>query len=239
MKILVVQSHAQSHAGYIALAADAAGAVLDARTPPDGDVLPASDSDHDGLLMLGGPMGACDDAEYPHLLQTVELIHQFHGHEKPILGVCLGAQLIARANGKQVYHHRRPEVGYYPIHFTPEARHDPLLANAPEEIFLMQFRQDTFDLPGGAVHLMTDDINTNQGFRLGRTTYGIQPHFEVEPEFSRRWIAIDPAVTERYRPGLAGIFEDQLAAYDSAARAFCLALSNAWLALMRDRLDHA
>ena len=239
MKVLAVASHRLSQPGYLYDSASETGIEIDVRVAPDGEALPEGDDEHDGLLILGGVMGACDDEDFPHLKQTMGLILQFYEHEKPVLGICLGAQLIARAFGKPVFRHLRPEAGYYPIHLTPQARNDPLTCKLEGETHLMQFHQDTFELPGGAVRLMTDDIDANQGFRLGPTTYGFQPHFEAAPEFSRQWIAADPETIEKTHPGLAASFEDQLASYDEAARAFCRTLGDEWMNLVRRRTERA
>jgi GMP synthase (glutamine-hydrolysing) len=237
VKVLGVGSHRLSQPGYLWDSAAEAGIEIDFRVAPDGETLPERHDDHDGLLILGGAMGACDDDEYPHLKQAMGLILQFYEHEKPILGICLGAQLIARAFGKPVFPHLRPEAGYYPIHLTAQAHDDPLASKLKGETFLMQFRQDTFELPGGAVRLMTDDVDANQGFRLGPTTYGFQPHFEAAPEFSRQWLAMSPDFVEETRPGLVASFDDQVAAYDAEAREFCLALGHEWMTLVRRRAE--
>lgn len=237
MKVLAVASHRYSQPGYLWNSATEAGIEIDTRVAPDGEALPAGHGEHDGIIILGGAMGACDDDDYPHLRQTVDLILQHYEHEKPVLGICLGAQLIARAFGKPVFRHLRPEAGYYPIHLTAQARDDPLASKLEDGTPLMQFHQDTFELPGGAVRLMTDDVDANQGFRLGPTTYGFQPHFEVMPEYSRLWVAANPEFVKDTHPGLGEALEGQIAVYDGAARRFALALGKEWMTLVRRRAE--
>ena len=110
-----------------------------------------------------------------------------------MLGVCLGAQLIARALGSRVYRNTEKEIGWSPLHFTPAAASDPLFRgfSSPETVF--QWHAETFDLPPEAEHLAYSSACRHQGFRVGRNVYGIQFHLEVTPEIVEEWLRQDAA----------------------------------------------
>jgi len=177
--ILVVQHCPVTPVGILGETLAGQGAALDIRMPHHGEALPPNPAGFDGLVVLGGPMHAGDDAGYPAFPPMLDLIRQFHDQAKPVLGVCLGAQLVSRAFGGQVWPFGGLEIGYLPVRMTPAGRRDPLLKGMAPEVKIMQLHEDSFDLPEGAVRLMSNGACANQALRVGRTTYGFQFHFEV------------------------------------------------------------
>jgi GMP synthase-like glutamine amidotransferase len=144
-----------------------------------------------GLILMGGPMSANDDLPWvPHELAAIrEAVHR----GIPVLGVCLGAQLIARVLGARVYPNTEKEIGWSPLHFTEAAAADPLFHgfSGPETVF--QWHAETFDLPPGAEHLAYSSACRHQAFRVGGNVYGMQFHLEVTPEMVADWLRQDAA----------------------------------------------
>src|SRR5262249_6461783 len=186
-RLLVVQSCPVTPAGIVGEGAQARSALLTNISLPRGGPLRRSTAGFDGLIILGGPMHAGDDAGYPAFPALLGLIRRFHAQGKPIFGICLGAQLIARAFGKAVDRFGGCEVGYLPVEITAEGARDPLLAGLATEQRIMQMHEDSFDLPARAVLLMRNDTCANQAFRLGRATYGFQFHLEVTEKDARNF----------------------------------------------------
>ena len=151
--------------------------------------LPSIDGYH-GLVLLGGPMSVHDGERHPHLDVEVELVQRALDRGIPVLGICLGAQLIARALGARVEPNHEKEIGWYDVTVTAEAREDPLLSHfeIPERIF--QWHGDTFEIPRGAVHLATSSVCSNQAFRYGDNVYGLQFHLEVDLPLIERWLRV-------------------------------------------------
>jgi GMP synthase-like glutamine amidotransferase len=143
----------------------------------------------DALIVMGGPMSANDDL--PYLRQELDLIGEAAALGKPILGVCLGSQLIAKALGARVYPNTVKEIGWYPVRWTGAVARDPLLRGltTPETVF--HWHGDTFDLPAGAELLASSDACRNQAYRVVDNIYGLQFHLEVTPEMIADWCAQD------------------------------------------------
>lgn len=152
----------------------------------------------DGVLAMGGPMGAGDDVEHGWLAVEKRLIRDAVEAGRPFLGVCLGVQLLAAALGARVHPLERAEVGLLSVELTEEGRSDPLFAGIEEPLVTLQWHADTFELPEGAVRLAGSPMAENQGFRWGEKAYGVQFHLEVTAEMARQWAEI-PA----YRRSLA------------------------------------
>lgn len=153
------------------------------------DAKPSLEGYH-ALVVLGGPMGVDQTKEHPNLLTEVALIQQAIDHRIPVLGVCLGAQLIAKALGAKVEQGCDKEIGWYPVSLTEEGKHDPVLAhfNGTENIF--QWHGDTFEIPAGAQHLAESRLCRNQAFRYGKNVYGFQFHLEVDEPMIERWLRV-------------------------------------------------
>ena len=141
------------------------------------------------LIFMGGPMSVNDDL--PFIGEELDIIARAAARRQPVLGICLGAQLIAKAMGARVYRNAVKEVGWYPIHFTEAASQDPLLVGleSPQEVF--HWHGETFDLPAGATHLAWSEACRNQAFHIGNYLYGFQFHLEVTPEMIADWCTQD------------------------------------------------
>lgn len=152
----------------------------------------------DLLVVLGGPIGAYEDERYPFLSGEIALIEQALQRSR-VLGICLGAQLLARALGARVYPGIRKEIGIAPVELTPEGRSGCLGRLAPDHRVL-HWHGDTFDLPQGAVRLASTTITPNQAFAFGKKALGLQFHIEVEPACLERWL-----IANTCELGIAGI----------------------------------
>ena len=145
--------------------------------------------DVEAVISMGGPMSANQDLFY--LKQELRLIERACAESKPVLGICLGAQLIAKALGGRVYRNAVTEIGWAPIHWTPDARYDALFEDLIEPEVVFHWHSETFDPPLGAARLAWSDGCHNQAFRLGSFIYGFQFHLEVTPEMILDWCAED------------------------------------------------
>jgi len=137
--------------------------------------------DFDFLVIMGGPMSANDDAQYPWLAPEKKLFREALEAHKAILGVCLGAQLLASVLGARVYKNPQKEIGWFPVLLTPEARAS-VLSGLPETLTVLHWHGETFDLPEGAVRLASSAACVNQAFEFGGRALGLQFHLEVLPE---------------------------------------------------------
>lgn len=135
--------------------------------------------DFDMLVMMGGPMSVNEEAIYPWLVAEKELIRQCAVLGKPVLGICLGAQLIASAFGKSVYPGAYREIGWFPVAWTDQARRFGFPA---ETGTFFHWHGDTFDLPDGSVHLASSEATPNQAFLYNGHIVALQFHPEVKPE---------------------------------------------------------
>ena len=153
------------------------------------DDLAALERDEPGLLIvLGGPIAAYDGALYPFLAGEIGLIERRLSAGAPILGICLGAQLIAKAAGARVYPGAKKEIGFSPLTLTPEGEASCLKALGAADNLVLHWHGDTFDLPEGAERLASTPVTENQAFSLGRSVLALQFHMEAEPGTLERWL---------------------------------------------------
>jgi GMP synthase (glutamine-hydrolysing) len=162
--------------------------------------LPADLAGFAGLVVLGGPMGAMDDAIAPWLPHERQLLRDAIATEVPTLAICLGAQLLAAANGGRVEPNPEgPELGAQLIAKRTAAGADPLFGPLPITPDVLQWHFDAITvLPPGAVNLATSPLCENQAFRLGRLAWGVQFHLETTPEIVAAWAAEDAGVLDGY-----------------------------------------
>ncbi len=138
--------------------------------------------DFDLLLIMGGPMGVHDEAIYPWLKKEMQLIEKAISKNKMIIGICLGAQLIAQAMGASVYRNKHKEIGWFPVNRTAEASGYDIDKLLPESFYAFHWHGDTFDIPSGAVHICKTNACENQAFVYDDRIIGLQFHIESTRE---------------------------------------------------------
>lgn len=144
--------------------------------------------DVDLLVVLGGPIGAYEEHSYPFLVDELRLIERRLAVRRPTLGICLGAQLMARALGSRVYPGKAKEIGWSPLTLSRDGAESCLRHLAPEVTAVLHWHGDTFDLPEGARHLASTATTANQAFSWGQgAALGLQFHAEVAAVQLERW----------------------------------------------------
>jgi GMP synthase (glutamine-hydrolysing) len=143
---------------------------------------------YSGLIVLGGPMNVDQMDTYPHLLHEIEVIKGALTREIPMLGICLGAQLLAAALGARVHPNPVPEIGWYPLKPSPAASDDPLFQHLDPATPVFQWHAYTFTEPRDVVHLASTESCANQAFRYRDFAYGLQFHLEVDAALIGRWL---------------------------------------------------
>ncbi len=185
--VLVLQHAACEPLGMIESALNASGLSVRSFHVQNGDVVPPEIGAAAGLIILGGSMGVHDQQQYPFLGEELRLIKQAAAQKVPILGVCLGAQLLAYALGAEVKQNRRQEIGWHPVFLTADAAEDPLWHGLPETWMGFHWHGDFFRAPPGAVSLASSALTPCQAFRFGSFAYGFQFHLEVTDAIIRDW----------------------------------------------------
>ena len=196
MKLLVLQHVAHELLGTLNPLLKRAGFriryVNFARHP---DAQPSLDG-YDGLIVLGGPMSVNDADRLPHLTTELKLIEDAMRRDVPVLGICLGAQLIAKTLGAEVYRNPEKEIGWYDVSPTDDASGDPLLLPLQKTEKIFQWHGETFDMPRSARHLAYSFLCANQAYRYGAKVYGFQFHMEVDEPMIHRWLKVPENQTE-------------------------------------------
>ncbi len=153
-------------------------------------VEPFDPSAASGLIVLGGPMSAAQTAQYPFLADEVRSLRRMMALNKPVLGICLGAQLMARALGARTYRNHVKEIGWHDVELLPAAQNDPLFSGIPNPMPVFQWHGDTFDLPLGVEHLARSPLCEHQAFRFGNA-WAVQFHAEITAEIIEQWLTAE------------------------------------------------
>jgi GMP synthase (glutamine-hydrolysing) len=174
----------------------------------------------DAVIVLGGAMHPDEEERHGWLRPELEYLDSLLERGMPVLGVCLGSQLLARAAGARVFRASEPEVGWLPVELTEAASSDPVAASLPERFDAFQWHHYTHDLPEGAVELARSPVCT-QAFRLGRA-WGVQFHPEVRAGQIESWLAEEPDdVPDPH--ALSDATRERIAAWNDLGRGLCAA----------------
>jgi GMP synthase (glutamine-hydrolysing) len=193
--VLVVQHVAFETLGTIEPALRRQGLAPRYLRVHEGDDIPLGCENACGLVVMGGPMGVYEGDRLPHLTHEMKLIEATLTAGRPVLGVCLGSQLLAAVLGGKVYAAPRKEIGWHRVRLSESARRDSLWAGAPAEFQGFHWHGDVFDLPNDCESLASSDLTACQAFRFGASAYGILFH---------------PEVTESILDGMMNSFADEL-----------------------------
>jgi GMP synthase (glutamine-hydrolysing) len=228
MRAIVLTHLERETPGRVVPLAEQRGIAVEIRHVDLGAPVPDHLEDGQMLIVMGGPMGVGDigDARYPFLAKEVALLRHALEKRAPVLGICLGAQLLAHAAGAAVYRNMRvgasgaplpsPEVGFGKVRFT-HVECEPVLLGLRQEETVLHWHGDTFDLPREATRLASSALCLNQAFRIGDYAFGLQFHVEVDAEMARRWALEDAPFVEATR-GPEGVASIRAEAHEAVAR---------------------
>jgi len=179
--VLFIQHGDVDKPGLVAEVLADLGIPLRVVHPYAGEALPEDASHFDGLVLGGGGQSAYEVERFPYLESECALIRSALAFQKPILGLCLGGQLIAKALGAEVRRAESKEIGFFPVTREVDAASDPLAVLLPPVFGAAHWHGDVFEIPGGGVCLASTALTPNQMFRYGRSCYGFQFHLEMTP----------------------------------------------------------
>jgi len=235
MKRAVIVQHTPSEGpGRLERLLAARGAAWETCHVYRGDPILDDVAPDEPVLVMGGAMGVGDagDPRYPFLAKEIARLRELLGRNQPVLGICLGSQLLAAAAGARVYPNTRPgpdgrpvpvrEVGWGPVDFLGVER-EPALAGLGKRELMLHWHGDTYDLPAGAVHLASTAACQHQAFRLGTRQFALQFHPELEAQTIATWVREDADYvraangeggaaqiltdTDRYLPGAGPVWD--------------------------------
>ncbi len=225
MRVLASVHQADAGAGVFAEAIRGSGAELHVWTPPNGNAPPLAPRDYDAVLTFGGAAHPDQDQQHAWLANETALLSELLAHGTPLLGVCLGAQLVARAAGATVGRAREPEIGWYAVETTASAAADPLLGALAPGFEALEWHSYEFELPPGATALARS-ATCLQAYRLGATAWGIQFHAEVMLTDFETWLDDygsdeDAVRMELDVDALRAATRERIAGWNELGRALC------------------
>ena len=185
--ILLVQHVESEGPGLLAQALDERRLPVRLVRADRGESVPRGAAGAAAVIILGGPMGVYEEDRFPHLKDEILLASDALRLGVPILGVCLGAQVLAAAAGARVYRGPAQEIGWFPTTLTAAGRADPILGLLPGEAMVFHWHGDTFDPPPGATLLASSRLYEQQAFRLSPRAWGVQFHPEITEAMVDDW----------------------------------------------------
>jgi GMP synthase (glutamine-hydrolysing) len=192
MNVLIIVHVSCEGPGLLAPMLQSCGAHVQVIDVEQGQALPDRLDEADALVVMGGPMNAYEEDRYPFLRQEDGLLRQAISEDIAVLGVCLGAQLLAKAGDARVYRSPVGEFAWSQIQLTRAGRCDPLFAGLDSEQLVFQWHRDTFDVPVGGELIATSATVPNQAIRVGRRAYGLQYHLELDRRLLDLWMDVAP-----------------------------------------------
>jgi GMP synthase (glutamine-hydrolysing) len=192
--VLIVKHVEQEGPGLLGKFFEDAGWQLATVELSRGERLPDRPGNFAAVVMLGGPMNVYEEETYPFLKDEDLFVKEVLREELPFLGICLGAQLLAKAGGARVMKAAQKEVGWYSVELTKQARQDRLFKRVESPLTVFQWHEDTFDIPDGGVLLATSPLVRNQAFRMGSCAYGLQFHVEASLDMIEDWMKDEKSI---------------------------------------------
>jgi GMP synthase-like glutamine amidotransferase len=186
MRFLSILHPGGGHSGVLRDSIAAGGHELVEWTPGDGEQLPGQLGDYDGVAVFGGGMNVVDQERLPWLTGEIELVRDVLQAGMPLLGVCLGAQLLVTAAGGEVHRVDDPEIGWFEVERLPAGDEDPVAGALPERFTAFQWHSYACRLPAGAVELARSPV-CPQAFAVAPGAWGVQFHPEVTPDVLDEW----------------------------------------------------
>lgn len=233
MRVLVVENFQHTPLGQVETALREAGAELHVCRAFAGEPVPTDHEAYSGLVVLGGGQDALDDEGSPWLPAVAQLTRDYGAADKAVLGICLGAQLVARGHGAENILGRPIEFGWHHVRPTAAGRSDPVVAALDQGAPIFHWHLDTFSLPLGSVHLAESDLTENQAFRIGRAVYGIQFHFEADRGVVEAWNRhFEDEIVESV-PDWLGRHPAEAERHGPSADRVGLEIARAWVGLIR------
>jgi GMP synthase (glutamine-hydrolysing) len=220
MSVLVLRHEIFEHLGHFTAALDRRKITTFYHDPGD----PMSLDGHQAIVVLGGPMSANDPL--PWLREELQLIEKALKLGAPLLGICLGAQLIAKALGARVYPNGQLEIGWAPVYFSEAGKKDLVFSGLESPSTFFHWHGETFDLPAGAEWLAWSDKCRHQAFRYGSKVYGLQFHPEVTAEMAADWCR------QEVNCGDVATLEDPVDPFEQDQAAVAATVMDRWLSLL-------
>ncbi|WP_244943872.1 type 1 glutamine amidotransferase [Siminovitchia fortis] len=230
---MIVQPVNLAPPGEIVAALESAGEPYEIYRMEENDRFPNDFAHFNGLIILGGTMGANDDEDFPFLTEVKKAIQIFHKSNKPVLGVCLGAQLIANSFNKKVGKMAKSEFGMTELEKTAEGKADPLFNKLPDTFSFMEWHEDYFELPDEATLLASGNHCINQAFRIKDNIYGFQFHPEVNETILQSWVKEEKDWILREDPEFLEKVEPIVKPSLSHAMRHCREMVSEWVKLLR------
>lgn len=229
-QLLVVQNEMEEGLGHLEETFRDAGFSWRTVRAWEGETVPSTLGQHLGLVLLGGPQAVHRAHEWPYLEREMALVREAHAMRAPVLGICLGAQIVAQAlGGRALPGPAGPEVGYEPLDLAPEAGDDPLLRHVPADLPVLHLHHDTYEMPPDAVRLASTPRYKEQAFRLGDRTYGLQFHLEFTSQMLA--LALPQEAADLHKAGVdAGALVAQARRLDGRMAEACRGLAKGFFA---------
>ena len=230
MRVAVIENMGVTHHGQVGVALHEAGALVDVFRPFADQRLPDFAA-YAAVVVFGGEQAAVDDVAHPYLPRLGAAMRAAAEGGQPVLGLCLGAQVLARGLGARNRIGKAREFGWTRIALTEEGAGDPVLSAAGETFMSFEWHSDGFDMPAGAVALATSANVAEQAFRVGRAGYGVQFHFEANRAVVADWVRRFPAAVDAMDPRFRERMERRARTEGAAADRAGLRLARAFVAL--------
>jgi len=228
MRVAIIENTAITHHGQVGVALHERAALIEIFRPWLDGILPDLGA-HDALIAFGGEQNALSDDTHPYIPALARLMQQTAASNRAVLGICLGAQILARGLGARNQIGGADEFGWHQVQKMTD---DPVLSHLPTTFPIFEWHSDTFTLPPGSTHLATSPKARVQAFRAHRAAYGMQFHFEANRNVVASWTRTFPALTEQIEPGWSQTHPRRAETLGLQADHHGLAIARAWVALI-------